>query len=490
MTVPPPVRPPAAPPPSARPLRPAPAADRPPGPRERVAAAVRASRVYRSIVRTPDPASPAGRALHAFGNVFLHLYPVRVPRALLGLRATWRLGFVATVLFGVLLATGSYLMFVYTPAVGLAYGDMVRIRTSVGFGQLIRNVHRWSAHLMVLVVVLHLVRVFVHGAYKAPREFNWVIGVGLLLVTLGYSFTGYLLPWDQLSFWAVTVGADLLRYVPLLGDPMRGYVLGGPRIGQSTLLRFYVLHVVVLTVAFGLLMAVHIWRVRKDGLAVGDRLPDGPTPGTPRARGGARVAPEAVGAYAPPGTDAAPVVAATSAAATSAAGARAGERAGARERTLGIVRRPVDTPPERAPDEQVFTWPHLLVRHQVVALLVCCLVLALGVAFEAPLRDLANPNLTPEPAKAPWYFVGLQELLAHFDPVLAGVLAPAGLVAALVVLPYVDRNPSRQARNRRFALLAFALIFAAAAVLTVIGALFRGPGWAFVLPWEQLYFEP
>jgi quinol-cytochrome oxidoreductase complex cytochrome b subunit len=117
-------------------------------------------------------------------------------------------------------------------------------------------------------------------------------------------------------------------------------------------------------------------------------------------------------------------------------------------------------------------------------------VLALGIAFEAPLRELANPNVTPEPSKAPWYFVGLQELLAHFDPLVAGVLAPGILVAALVLLPYVDRNPSRRPEHRRVALTLFWLIFGALAVLTVIGALFRGPGWGFVLPWEHLYFEP
>jgi quinol-cytochrome oxidoreductase complex cytochrome b subunit len=428
-----------------------------------------ATRVYRSVVRTPDPDSPAGRALQAFGNVFLHLYPVRVPRALLALRATWRLGFVSAVLYAILLVTGVYLMFAYTPATSLAYGDMVRLRTSVGFGQLIRNAHRWSAHLMVLAVTLHLIRVFVHGAYKAPREWNWVIGVALLVVTLLYSFTGYLLPWDQLSYWAVTVGADLLRYVPLVGTAMREYVLGGPRIVQATLLRFYVLHVMVLTAAFFLLMAVHIWRVRKDGFAVGDPDPEGEA-GPAHGRRAA-----------------APATAVAHAAQAAIVGAPA---AAPRERTLGVVRRPPDVLPDRATDDQVFTWPHLLVRHQVAALITCVVVVGLAVAFDAPLQDLANPNLTPPVAKAPWYFVGLQELLAHFDPVIAGVLVPGAVIAALVVLPYVDRNPARRPRGRRFAMSAFALLLAASVALTIVGALFRGPGWRFVRPWEELYFEP
>ena len=112
------------------------------------------------------------------------MYPVKIPNRVLRLRYSFRLGFIAAVLFGILLVTGVYLMFVYTPSVGSAYGDMQNLKTGVGFGQLIRNVHRWAAHLMVLVVALHLVRVFYAGAYKKPREFNWVIGVMLLLLTL------------------------------------------------------------------------------------------------------------------------------------------------------------------------------------------------------------------------------------------------------------------------------------------------------------------
>ena len=130
-------------------------------------------------------------------------------------------------LFGILVLTGVYLMFFYTPSVGSAYGDMQHLRTGVGFGQLVRNVHRWSAHLMVLAVFLHLVRTFFAGAYKKPREFNWVIGVVLLLLTLGLSFTGYLLPWDQLSYWAVTVGTNLVQYVPFLGQSLQNLLIGG-----------------------------------------------------------------------------------------------------------------------------------------------------------------------------------------------------------------------------------------------------------------------
>ena len=179
-----------------------------------------------------------------------------------------RLGFIAIVLFTVLVVTGVYLMFFYSPTPAAAYGDMVQLKTGIGFGQLVRNVHRWSAHLMVLVVVVHLVRVFYAGAYKRPRQFNWVLGIALLLITLGFSFTGYLLPWDQLSYWAVTVGTNMVNYVPLVGKYVRDILLGGKQISGATLQRFYALHVAILPLSLTLILPVHIWRVRKDGFAV------------------------------------------------------------------------------------------------------------------------------------------------------------------------------------------------------------------------------
>ena len=170
-----------------------------------ITARIKRSDAWRSAFRHAQTDTPRGRALQSFSNVFLHVYPVKIPNRVLRFRYSLRLGFIAAVLFGILVVTGVYLMFVYTPSVGSAYGDMQNLKTGVGFGQLIRNVHRWAAHLMVLVVAVHLVRVFYAGAYKKPREFNWAIGVMLLLLTLAFSFTGYLLPWDQLSYWAVTV---------------------------------------------------------------------------------------------------------------------------------------------------------------------------------------------------------------------------------------------------------------------------------------------
>jgi quinol-cytochrome oxidoreductase complex cytochrome b subunit len=215
----------------------------------------------------------------------------------------------------------------------------------------------------------------------------------------------------------------------------------------------------VLPVAVVLAVCIHIWRVRKDGFAV-----ERSSAGTFEEEATAPPAP-AVPASAP------------------------SHLYGGRTRVLGVVDRQSITAEERVVDDTVFTWPHLLVRHVVVALGVSATVLALGVAFVAPLRGLANPNLTPEPAKAPWYFAGLQELLAHFDPLAAGILVPVAAVLTLVLLPYIDRNPSTVARRRKVAIVVFCGLIAVAVVLTVVGTFFRGPGWRWVPPWTHSYIE-
>lgn len=228
---------------------------------------VRQSEAWRSIFRTPHTDTPRSRASTTFQNFFLHVYPVKVPRRILRFRSTFRLGFVAAVLFGMLFVSGVYLMFFYVPSVTSAYFNMHELRTAVAFGQFVRNVHRWAAHLMVVVAFLHMLRVFYAGAYKAPRQFNWVVGVGLFALTLGLSFTGYLLPWDQLAYWAVTVGTNVAGYTPFLGEGARNALLGAPGVGEKALLRFYVFHIYALPTFLVILLGVHIWRVRKDGFA-------------------------------------------------------------------------------------------------------------------------------------------------------------------------------------------------------------------------------
>ena len=177
---------------------------------------------------------------------------------------SWYLGVISVVLLVSLIVSGIYLMFFYVPSPVNAYGDIQNLQTDVAFGQFIRNVHRWSAHLMVVSVAAHMARVFYRGAYKSPREFNWTIGVVLLVLTLLLSFTGYLLPWDQLAFWAVTVGSSMAAFVPFIGDEVKTILIGGDQVGAATLLRFYVLHVAVLPALIVAVLAVHLWRWRKD----------------------------------------------------------------------------------------------------------------------------------------------------------------------------------------------------------------------------------
>ncbi|HET7637018.1 MAG TPA: selenite/tellurite reduction operon b-type cytochrome ExtP [Candidatus Limnocylindria bacterium] len=226
---------------------------------------VKQSAIWRSLFRQPYPTTSRTRALAVMNNVFLHLHPVRVKKHAVRYTYTFCLGGISFFLFLALTVTGLYLMFFYVPSVSRAYQDIQAISTSVAFGDLVRNMHRWAAHLMVLTVFLHMIRVFYHGAYKPPREFNWVVGVLLLFLTLMLSFTGYLLPWDQIAFWAITVGTQMAQYAPLLGPQSSFFLLGGIEVGQNTLLRFYVLHVIAFPLIAAIMMIVHFWRIRKDG---------------------------------------------------------------------------------------------------------------------------------------------------------------------------------------------------------------------------------
>ena len=232
----------------------------------RLGGRLRQSTLGRSILRQPTRETARDRAAAHWANFFLHIYPVKVRREEVGFRYSWYLGVASVTLFVSLVVSGIYLMFFYVPSPGSAYGNIQFLQSQVGFGQFIRNVHRWSAHLMVVTVAAHMARVFYRGAYKPPREFNWVIGVVLLLLTLLLSFTGYLLPWDQLSYWAVTVGTSIAGFVPLVGEQVQKMLLGGLQVGSAALLRFYVLHVAVLPALLVVVVAVHLWRWRKDSM--------------------------------------------------------------------------------------------------------------------------------------------------------------------------------------------------------------------------------
>lgn len=252
---------------------------------------LRGTRVWKSIFRRGPARTNRTRSLAIFGNVFLHILPVKVREKSLRVRATYYLGPFAFFLFVVLTVTGILLMLYYHPAVPEAYYDMKDLRFVVSNGVLLRNLHRLAAQLMVVAVFWHMFHVFYRGGYRPPREFNWVIGVGLLLATLFLSYTGYLLPWDQLAFWAITVGTNIIKYMPLIGPRVRFLLLGGNLIGGNALLRFYVLHCVILPLLAVWLIVVHFWRIRKDGgLSVAEREEQG----APLSREADRPEPEAV----------------------------------------------------------------------------------------------------------------------------------------------------------------------------------------------------
>jgi quinol-cytochrome oxidoreductase complex cytochrome b subunit len=226
---------------------------------------LRGTRVWRSVFRGGEGASRLHNVLAIQQNIFLHLFSAKTRRRSLDLGVTWYLGTLTFGCFAILFITGILLMLYYHPSVPQAYADMKDLQFVVSSGVFLRNLHRWSAHAMVFLVFAHMFRVFYRGAYRPPREFNWVIGVLLLLLTLLLSYTGYLLPWDQLSYWAVTVGSNIASAVPVFGAKIRFLMLGGHVVNANALLRFYVLHCMILPLAAIVLIAIHFWRIRKDG---------------------------------------------------------------------------------------------------------------------------------------------------------------------------------------------------------------------------------
>ena len=245
---------------------------------------IRSSQVYKSIFRHPLPLDRRNRMMVVLTNFFLHLHPVSIRKQGIALSFTWCMGGLTFFFFLVETVTGVLLMFYYRPVAEYAYNDMLALRDATSLG-ILRELHRWGGHAMVIAVWLHTYRVFLTASYKPPREFNWGVGAILLLLTLLLSFTGYLLPWDQLAMWAITVGSNMASATPLLGhegpgaalltidgvdlitsaSDARFALLGARFVGENALLRFYVLHCVAIPVGAAVLMAIHFWRVRKDG---------------------------------------------------------------------------------------------------------------------------------------------------------------------------------------------------------------------------------
>ena len=301
-------------------------------------------------------------------SLILHTRPVRVPAKALRFTHTFGLGGMSLVLFLMLISTGLLMIFVYEPSPERAYESILFMQQEILFGRLIRGVHYWSANLLIAVAMLHMLRVFLTGAFHAPRRSNWVIGLSLLFLILLSGFTGYLLPWDQISYWAITICTEMLGYMPGIGQTLQRVILGGAEIGSATMINFYALHTIVVPLLLVVLMTWHFWRVRLAG---------------------------------------------------------------------GVV-----VPRDIEEDAQADTGyvpyiPNLLLREIAVGLMLIAFVLVVAIFFEAPLGEPANPGLSPNPAKAPWYFVGLQEVLLHFHPLFAVFVIPLLVAIAIVRVAYL-----------------------------------------------------
>jgi quinol-cytochrome oxidoreductase complex cytochrome b subunit len=339
-----------------------------------------------------------------FRGFLLHFRPRAVPEDTLKLSHTWGLGDMATVLVFLLLFTGLILKFIYVPSPEKAYDSIVYLNNQVPFGRLLRNIHRWSANGLLFVVFLHFLRVFYTGAFVAPRQFNWIIGLTLFTAVVLSNFTGYLLPWDQIAFWAITISTSMLDYIPGVGAGLKGWLLGGNEPGPQTLMNFYAIHTAILPALLLFFLSFHFWRIRKaDGVVI------------PRS----------------PGED------------------------------------------PSIQGEMVEAMPHLIVREVALALVVLATVLVISMFIDAPLADNANPGLSPNPTKAPWYFMGIQELLMHFHPVFAVFIIPLLLAFGLLSIPYINYETNTAGiwfcspKGRKMALIAvvFATIATVAAVL-------------------------
>ena len=425
-------------------------------------------KIWDQIAWTWAPGSDREAGDSVVRNLLLHWFPAKATKRSLSFSYSFWLGTISAVLFAILCFTGTVLMFLYVPSIERAYQSIKDLEYVVSFGSFIRGLHRICAHLMVAVVFLHMMRVFLTGAYRngtganQNRPLNWIIGVGLLLATLLLSFTGYLLPWDQLAYWAITVGTNIASAAPIIGDKIRFVLLGGNHIDQNTLLRFYVLHCFFLPVIVTFVFAWHMWRVRKDhGLACVDHL-----------------------ALTQKSENTVPVKTKTYS-------------------LLGIAKGRTVHVETSLVDEDIHTVrssPNLTRRLLMVALatmLICCVLTLL---LQAPLEEAANPKVTPNPAKAPWYFLWLQELVTdttlHIGSftingaLIGGILLPGVLVLLLAVWPYLDKSPLRTigvwfAKERRAQNIAFLLVVLAVLALTVVGTFMRGPYWKLFWPWES-----
>ncbi len=373
------------------------------------------SHVYRAMFRGGAPKTDRTRSSFIFGNVFLHLHSVRTHLWSLRWSTTMGLGIMTTAAFLITLITGILLMFYYKPYPEIAYQSIKDIHFIVPTGRFIRNIHRWAANLMVVAVILHMARAFYTAAYRKPREFNWFIGWGLLVVTLGLSFTGYLLPWDQLAYWAITIGANIAQSPREITDALgitdwadigglqREILLGSDIVGEEALIRFYLLHVMILPLVIAALMAVHFWRIRKDGGLAKPKDAD------------EKVASEAKKFY--------PVF----------------TEVPKKTYSLAAIVKGKTPQVGSGPEHTVPSMPHLFYAELGVLMLTVLICVALAFISDAPLKELANPLVPENPAKAPWYFLGLQEIVS-FSAFTGGIGIPVLCIIGLGLIPFLDRE--------------------------------------------------
>ncbi|MCH7885517.1 MAG: cytochrome b N-terminal domain-containing protein [Planctomycetes bacterium] len=408
-----------------------------------------APRAFRdSLIRHGRPTSDRAKSQTVFTNFFLHILPTRTHLHAIKATTTFGLGVATFVLFVILCITGVLLMVYYKPSVDQAYTSMLDIIHVVPTGRFIRNVHRWSAHAMVACVILHMTRAFYTSAYKHPRQFNWVIGMSLFVITLGLSFTGYLLPWDQLAYWAVTIGANIAQSPQELTDALgitqyfhlgrmlKELLLGSHYVGQEALIRFYVLHIIVLPVITTVLIGLHFWRIRKDGGLARPIAADAEIPG-----------------MTPTGLS--------------------GDEHAASLKTYGLMGLMRGTTPQvnREIRNTIPTWPGVLYVIGTATMFTVLAMLLLGAFFDAPLKEMADAAVPENPAKAPWYFLGLQELVSY-SAFMGGVGIPAIVVLGLALVPYLDREPEDVGiwfsgrKGTRIAL--WSLLFSAAIVIGML----------------------
>lgn len=417
--------------------------------------------IWKKLTWTWNPSSDRESSESIVQNFWLHWFPSRVSLRSMSWSFSLWLGTVSAALFFILAVTGILLLFFYVPSIERAYWSIKDLENVVTFGSLLRAQHRWAAHFMVGVVFLHLVRVFLTASYRDKRVWNWYIGLVLLVMTLFLSFSGYLLPWDQLAYWALTIGTGIANAIPLLGESIRFLLVGGNAIGQASLTRFYVLHNFLLPAGLMLFFALHMWRIRKDGgLSSMDRLV---------YESGSKAIP-----VSPTKTYS----------------------------LLGLTKGTsiqVSTTEVLDETNSVRSVPHLLRRIAVVFLAVTVVTLVLALLFPSPLEEPANPFVTPIPAKAPWYFLWLQELIAVTTlkigkftvsgGLIGGILVPGILILLAVIWPFLDKSPKEAVgvwfhKSRRIQNAVFIAICVVIIGLIIIGVYLRGPYWNFYWPWQ------